>query len=314
MGIAATKRLLDCGKRVLVYDRSHTACEKARRVGADVAGYAGDVAADCSVILMFLPGPDEVSECVAGPEGILPLCSPGTVIVDMSTVDPRTTIAMAKLAKSRGVGYLDAPVLGRPVSVGRWALPVGGAREDLNRCMEVLSHLATAIIHVGESGTGNKIKLLNQMMFGAINAMTAEMIAVSDKLGIPPSFLFDVITSSQAGTVSNLFRELGSKIRAGDYDEPIFSVNLLCKDVRLALEMAEEAGAPPLLTRVVQFVNEVARSQGFGDKDTSIMWKIFPTLWGQQPDRRSEGATSEPPNACGLKQYNRSTNSGQIGR
>jgi 3-hydroxyisobutyrate dehydrogenase/2-hydroxy-3-oxopropionate reductase len=301
MGIAAAQRLLECGKRILVYDRSYTACERAGRLGADLATYAGDVAGDCRLILMFLPGPDEVSECVAGPQGILPHCNPGTVIVDMSTVDPRTTIAMAKLAKSREVGYLDAPVLGRPVSVGRWALPVGGAREDLNRCMEVLSHLATTIIHVGESGTGNKIKLLNQMMFGAINAMTAEMMAVSDKLGIPPSFLFDVITSSQAGTVSNLFRELGSKIRDGDYDEPIFSVNLLCKDVRLALQMAEEAGAPPLLTRVVQFVNEVARSQGLGDKDTSIMWKVFATIWGQPQGQRSGPATLELLNEGGRK-------------
>jgi len=282
MGLTAGRKLLEAGRPVLIYDSSALACERARRVGAEVASSLGEVARSCQVILMFLPGPEQVSHCVAGRGGLLRSCRAGAVLVDMSTVDPRTTVRMAQLAKGRGVGYLDAPVLGRPVSVGRWALPVGGAEEDLGRCMPVLSLLAARVIYVGESGCGNKIKLLNQMMFGAINAMTAEMMAVSDRLGIAPKFLFDTITSSHAGTVSNLFLELGKRISDEDYEEPTFSVNLLCKDVRLALEMAQEAGAPPLLTRTIQFINEVAQAQGLGDKDTSVMWRVFGKIWGEK--------------------------------
>lgn len=292
MGFTAARRLIEEERPVIVYDSSSKACERARQIGAEVASSLGEIATSCEVILMFLPGPEHVSECVGG---LLLSCRPGSVLVDMSTVDPKTSVRMAQIARQRGVGYLDAPVLGRPVSVGRWALPVGGTKEDLKRCMPVFAPLAATVIHVGESGSGNKVKLLNQMMFGAINAMTAEMMAVSERVGISPKFLFDTITSSQAGTVSNLFSELGRKISTEDYDDPTFSVDLLCKDVRLAVEMAQEIGAPPILARTIQFINEVAQAQGLGAKDTSIMWKVFGKIWGegQKPGRTQGGVSGE---------------------
>jgi 3-hydroxyisobutyrate dehydrogenase-like beta-hydroxyacid dehydrogenase len=186
---------------------------------------------------------------------------------------------MAELASQRGVGYLDAPVLGRPAAVGTWALPIGGTPKEIERCTPILGLFAAKLFHVGGPGSGNKVKLLNQLMFSAINAMTAEMMAVAEKVGISPKFLFETIMASQAGTVSNLFKELGTRIAKDDYQDPTFSVDLLCKDVRLAIEMAKEANAPPLLAATIQFANEVAQAQGFGQKDTAIMWKMFGKLW-----------------------------------
>ena len=95
------------------------------------------------------------------------------------------------------------------------------------------------------------MKLLNQMMFGAINAMTAEMAAIADRLGLPPRQLCEIITASKAGTVSNLFVELGQRIADNRYDDPTFSIDLLEKDIRLGLEMATAAGAVPRLGAVV---------------------------------------------------------------
>jgi len=204
------------------------------------------------------------------------------VIVDMSTVDPGVTQRMADLALKKGVGYLDAPVLGRPASIGNWALPVGGRKQDLEQCRPILELLAAKIFHIGESGSGNKVKLLNQLMFGAINAMTAEMMAIAERLGIPPKVLFETISSSQAATVSNLFKELGGRIAAENYENPTFTVNLLIKDVRLAVEMAKAGDAPPLLGRTVELINEIARAQGFGDSDTSIMWKSIRKIWEER--------------------------------
>jgi 3-hydroxyisobutyrate dehydrogenase-like beta-hydroxyacid dehydrogenase len=120
------------------------------------------------------------------------------------------------------------------------------------------------------------------MMFGAINAMTAEMMAVSERVGVPPKLLYETITSSQAGTVSNLFIELGKTITSEKYDEPTFSVDLLYKDLRLAIEMAKGYGAPPLLAGVIQFMNEAAQAQGLGGKDTAVMWKACHSVWGRQ--------------------------------
>ena len=134
-------------------------------------------------------------------------------------------------------------------------------------------------MHVGEVGSGHTIKLLNQMMFGAINAMTAEMMAVAHKMGVSPKLVYETITASQAGTVSNLFKELGARVVEDDYADATFSVDLLIKDVQLGLDMAAEFGAPPLLGRMVSFLNETARSQGYGNQDTAVMWKAVEACW-----------------------------------
>jgi 3-hydroxyisobutyrate dehydrogenase len=279
MGLAAGRKILESGQALLVFDVSLGAQEKARTLGADVVTPPAEAARQADVVLLFLPGPKEVEGCVAGKDGLLAGSHPGLVVVDMSTVDPGVTRRMAELALKTGVGYLDAPVLGRPASVGNWALPVGGRQSDLDQCRPVLDLLAAKIFHIGESGSGNKVKLLNQLMFGAINAMTAEMMAVADNVGIPPRLLFEIITASEAATVSNLFKELGGRIAKERYDEPTFSVDLLIKDVRLAVEMAKGHQAPPLLAGTVEFINEMAQAQGYGGFDTSIMWKCYRKIW-----------------------------------
>lgn len=279
MGLAAARKILETGRSLLIYDVSIGAKEKARSMGMGVAATPAEVAQQADMVIMLLPGPKEVEECVAGEEGLLQGSHPGLVIVDMSTVDPGTTQRMAELSIKKGAGYLDAPVLGRPAAIGNWALPVGGRKQDLEQCGPILEVLAAKIFHIGDSGSGNKVKLLNQMMFGAINAMTAEMMAIAQRIGIPPKVLFETISSSQAATVSNLFKELGGRIATENYENPTFTVNLLIKDVRLAVEMAKIENAPPLLGRSVELINEIARAQGFGDRDTSIMWKSVRKIW-----------------------------------
>lgn len=285
MGRCAAERIIQAGHPLIVFDVNPEALERAVALGAARAASPAAAARVADLVLLYLPGPVEVAGCVNGPEGLLETLRPGTIITDQSTVSPGTSRSLAAAANARSVGYLDAPVLGRPVSVGRWALVVGGEPADLERCRPVLELLASRIFHLGPSGSGNQVKLLNQMMFGAINAMTAEMMAIAAQAGIAPRQLYETITASQAGTVSNLFKELGARIAEERYENPTFSVDLLIKDVRLAGEMAGEFGAPPLLGRMVEFINEVARSQGFGPLDTAVMWKCFQPMWGKTGDQ-----------------------------
>jgi len=280
MGRTVAQKILNGGYGVLAYDVNAACIEKARALGASLADTLPEVAERAKLTLMLLPGPDEVKQCVVGPKGLLSAAAPGSVIVDMSTSDPTTTVEMAARAREQKVGYIDAPVLGRPATVGHWALPAGGRKEEIDRCRPVLSLFAAYVMHVGPSGSGHKIKLLNQMMFGAINAMTAEMMAVASIIGIEPKLLYETIMASQAGTVSNLFKELGGRIAAGNYDSPTFTVDLLMKDTKLYVKMAREGGAPPILGRTVELVNEISQTQGLGSSDTSAMWKSYLHVWG----------------------------------
>jgi 3-hydroxyisobutyrate dehydrogenase-like beta-hydroxyacid dehydrogenase len=196
----------------------------------------------------------------------------------MSTVDPNTTRRMGDRAEEVGVDYLDAPILGRPSALGRWVLPVGGDAKVLDRCRPVLGLLAREVIHVGPLGAGHTLKLLNALMFSAINVMTAEMMAVSVKAGLSPKVLFDAISASQAATVSGLFKEVGAKIIDRDF-APVFPIDMLCKDNGLAVDMARGFGAPPIIASAVQVLNELGRAQGLGSEDTSALVKLYETLW-----------------------------------
>ncbi len=280
MGLCATERLIAADHSVAVFDVSATAREKARSVGAKTADDPGAAAAGAEIVLMYLPGPSQIEACVLGPHGVLSSSDPGLVIVDQSTVDPSTSRKMSAAAAEKGIDYLDAPVLGRPAMVGKWTLPVGGPGEALEKCRPVLELLAARIFHLGPCGSGNQVKLLNQLMFGAINAVTAEVMAIAGKMGIAPRLFYETIAGSNAGTVSNLFKELGARIAEDRYDAPTFSVDLLEKDVRLGADMARGYGAPPILAKTVEFLNEAARAQGFGALDTSVMWKCYSSIWG----------------------------------
>lgn len=287
MGHTAAKRIIESGGSLTAFDTFRPSAVKVEELGAILADNPAGVAQQSKVILLFLPVPREIEEVVAGDSGILTGVSEGSVIVDLSTTDPDSTRKLAVLATSQNVGYLDAPVLGRPSSIGNWALPVGGDMSYLDRCLPVLNLLASQVMPIGESGSGNKVKLLNQLMFGAINAMTAEMMAIARQIGIAPELLYKTITASEAGTVSGLFKELGRSVVVGDYSRPTFSVDLLCKDVGLATRLARKEGATPLLGETIERINKMAQDQGYGKMDTSVMWKCFESVWKAQPSTPS---------------------------
>jgi len=139
----------------------------------------------------------------------------------------------------------------------------------------VLLTFASKVIPVGEKGSGNALKLLNQMMYSTINAITSEVMAIADKVGVKKEQFYATVAGSSAATVSGLFREVGKNIIEHDYDHPAFTVDLLIKDTSLALKMARDANAPSFIAGYVQIYNELASAQGFGNKDVSALYEIY---------------------------------------
>ena len=197
------------------------------------------------------------------------------VVIDTSTVDPQTTRSLAARVGECGAAYLDCPILGRPSAAGKWMLPTGGSEEALEKVKPVLLCFAANAVLVGGSGAGNALKLLNQMMFSCINAISSEVMAICDHVGIKKEVFYDTVASSTAATVSGLFREVGKCIVNDGYDSPAFTVDLLIKDTKLALQMAKDADAPSLIAGTAQMYNEIAHGQGLGGQDTSALYKVF---------------------------------------
>lgn len=277
MGSRMLERLVEAGYNVYARDIDKKAEENARKLGGIVVDSPAKVAEYAEIVLLSLPMPSDVDEVVLGSDGLLSNPENLKVIVDLSTVDPFTTQKNAKCAKEVGIGYVDAPVLGRPQNCGKWTLPVGGEKGDIEKCRKVIEVLASRIIHVGPSGWGNVVKLLNNMMFGAINAITAEIFAICKKFGMDPKVLYETIANSGAATVSNLFKELGPKILSRDF-EPLFTIELLHKDMMLGIEMAKKLGVPLFVSTSNQLLNEIARLMGYGEEDTAAVVKVYERL------------------------------------
>ncbi len=279
MGGRMVGALLDAGHEVIVHDVSTAAVERTVAVGAKPARSGVEVGAAAQVVLLSLPLPEDVVAVVTSEEGLLSRPADGLVVVDMSTVDPGTTRQLASRAAAVGVGYLDAPVLGRPDACGKWTLPIGGDSTIMERARPALEPLARTITHVGESGAGNAIKLINNLMFGAINAITVEAFAVAALVGVSPRQFYNTVVDSGAATVSNLFRQLGPKILEEDFS-PTFTVDLLQKDNRLAIAMVEDRQASVILGSAVTALNGLAQASGYGSEDTSAAIKVYEKVLG----------------------------------
>lgn len=294
MGSRMAERLITEGHTVVGRDISPAAETRASALGVNLCATPAKVATGVEVVLLSLPTPEDVAEVVSGPDGLLSSAKEGLVVVDLSTVDPASTRRMAARVAEHHLDYLDAPVLGRPQGCGQWTLPVGGGEAALEKARRVLEPLAKRIVHVGPSGHGNVVKLLNNLMFGAINSITAEIMAICTKVGMPPSTLFETIAGSGAASVSNLFLELGPKMLDRDYS-PLFALDLLHKDNQLALQMAEEAGATVVLSRTTQLLNELGRARGLGAEDTSALIKLYEDLYGVQVSRVPDSRAGNEP-------------------
>jgi 3-hydroxyisobutyrate dehydrogenase-like beta-hydroxyacid dehydrogenase len=275
MGRVILQKLVESGYTVYASDLSPKAQEYIQSCGG-VQSTAQEVASKSDVILLSLPKPEHVKAVVSSIIGDM---RARQVIVDLSTVDPQTSMEMSEKVAQKGVGYLDAPILGRPASVGSWLLPVGGKEDDFIIAQPVLRTFAKATPLVGVSGAGNTLKLLNQLMFSTINGISCEVMAIAKKAGVDLTVFYDTVANSGAATVSGLFKEVAQRISVGKYDDAVFTVDLLCKDSLLGLEMAKSFNSPSIIARSVHTYNEIASATDLGGEDTSAVFKLMNKIY-----------------------------------
>lgn len=247
--------------------------------GVETVDAPADLAQRCDVLVCCLPSPVETRQVLtddafrtAWSEALA--TRDGPLVVDASTSDPGSLRALAAELGEAGKRLLDAPILGRPDSCGAWTLPVGGSTEHVERVRPVLEPVAATIEHVGPLGSGHTIKLLNNMMFAAINVVTAEAIGACERLDVDPARFVDLVGGSAAATVSPLFRDLAPRM-LGETRETVFTVALLRKDLQLAARMCEDADVPLVATRAHQIAVARAIDAGLGNEDTASLIRLY---------------------------------------
>ena len=286
MGGRAAARLVAAGYPTAGFDPAESAAHAAENAGVQAAQDVAGALAGADVAILSLPLPAHVAGFAAEHAAAM---AAGTTVVDVSTIDPVTAREAAETLGRHGVGYLDAPVLGRPEKCGAWTLAAGGPAETVERVRPMLEGvIARAVVHAGDVGAGSTVKLLNNLMFGAINAATAEVLTVCRAAGVDPDRFVEILAESNSAAMSNLFRELAPKLLADDFT-PTFALRLLHKDNRLAVAMGEQLGCPTFLGSAVHQVNGLGLASGYGAQDTGAVIKVYQRLCATQQATEASG-------------------------
>jgi 3-hydroxyisobutyrate dehydrogenase len=269
MGRHMAASVIRSGRDLAAFDLRPETRDDELLAGATWAGNAREVAEQSEIVITSLPAPPQVETAVYGPDGVLSGLRPGSWYVDMSTSTPNQIREIAAEADKRGIGVLDAPVAGgiRGARLGSLTIMVGGPVDAYEACLPVLATIGEQIIHVGGTGAGHVAKLVNNVM-SIVNGLTAmEAMVVGTKAGLDPNKLLEVV---EAGTgASDALNIIRYVVLRGHFDPAKFALSLAAKDLRLAVEYAEELGVPMHVVSGASQALSDAEKSGLADRDWS---------------------------------------------
>lgn len=284
MGRPMTLNLLKAEHHVTIYARHPEKLEvqEVLNAGAKLAPSPRAVAMASDIVITMLPNSPQVEEVVAGPQGILEGARKGLIIIDMSTIAPAVSRKLAQEAAARGAHMLDAPVSGGSQGAvnGTLTIMVGGEREIFEQVRPVLEAMGKKenIVHVGPNGSGQVIKLVNNMLVGAIAAAIAESFVLGVKAGADVDTMAKIIGAS-AGASWQLANQFPLRAFNGSF-QPGFMTDLLHKDLGLALDLAAENSTPVAMTALSRQMYEMARAAGYGREDYTSLLKVLEQMVG----------------------------------
>lgn len=279
MGGRMAKRLLEQGVEVGVFDVNKEFVRKYVGMGAEEAISPADLAEKYSYILTVLPNVFIVQETLKGPEGLMEGMDSDSLLIEMTTSIPSVTKELNAMLQGKGLKMIDAPVSGgvKKAEEGTLSIMVGGEEADFERAKPLLECMGANIFHVGEAGAGHTIKALNNMISATTLAATGEAMALGVKLGLDPEKMLDVINASTGRSFSSDFKfpnqVLTRKFEVG------FTLDLMVKDLKIAMAMAEEEKVPMFISSASFQLWKHAWSQGGGDQDHTAIVKYIEEMF-----------------------------------
>lgn len=271
MGLGMARNLAKAGFLQAVYNRTSSKAE-ALAAELNVKSFTSPqaLAAQVDLILLCVSADRDVLDVVSA------LCDsikPGSVVVDMSTVSSNTAKQAASLLKTRQADFLDAPVSGgvEGANKGSLAMMVGGDAAVLARVKPVLQAMTARIEHLGDTGSGQACKAVNQIMCAGINQAVTEALAFGQAQGLDMEKVIDVITGGAAG---NWFLQHRGKTMTQGTFQPGFKLALHHKDLLICQQMAEQAQIACPLTESTLHDYQMLMQQGFGDEDISALYRL----------------------------------------
>jgi len=274
MGRPMAKNLLKAGHELVVFDFNKEAVADLVSNGAASAETGKDLASQCGVVITMLPNSPHVRAAVLGENGVAEGAKPGTVVIDMSSIDPTESRAIGAELEKLGIDMLDAPVSGgEPKAVdGTLSVMVGGKKEQFDKYYDMLMVMAGSVVYVGELGAGNVAKLANQIVVAVNIAAVSEALTFAKKAGTDPELVYQAIRGGLAGST---VMDAKAPMMLNRNFKPGFRIELHIKDLNNALNAAHNVSSPVPLTGQLMEIMQGLKADGFDKEDHSSIVKYY---------------------------------------
>lgn len=276
MGKPMAKNLIKAGHDLVVFDPNKENVNALVEAGAKGAGSSAEVASECRVIITMVPNSPHVRAACLGENGISDTAEQGTVILDMSSIDPVESRAIGEELANKGIELLDCPVSGgEPKAIdGSLSVMCGGKKETWDKYYEVLMAMAGSVVYVGELGAGNIAKLANQMVVAVNIATVAEALTMAKKAGADPELVYQAIRGGLAGST---VLDAKAPMMFDHNFEPGFRIELHIKDLTNALNASNAINAATPLTSQVMEMMQGLKAHGYEVEDHSALLRYYET-------------------------------------
>ena len=280
MGGAMARNLMKGGHAVHVYARRPEAADVLVGAGARFHATPAALAAACEVVVTMVTSSSDVEQIVFGAHGIAEGARPGSLVLEMETIDPSVARSIAERLAAEGIGMLDAPVSGGPSGAEQATLSImaGGSETEFQRALPVFQCLGKTILHMGPSGAGQVTKACNQLALLVAAEGVAEALTLASSCGLDPARVREVMMGGVAS--SRVLELFGARMVSRDFTAGIES-RLYHKDLDIVLALGHERGVPlPGASLVMQHINAMV-GRGDGRQDLSAIIRILESMAGK---------------------------------
>ncbi|HZA23712.1 MAG TPA: NAD(P)-dependent oxidoreductase [Dehalococcoidia bacterium] len=279
MGGPMVKRLLDAGHTMTGYNRTRSRGEWLIDLGMRWGETPRAVAEAADVTLTMLANTEALQAVTSGPNGLLEGLRPGSIYIDMSTVSPAASQELAARVADRGAQMLDAPVSGSVVTLeaGQLSIMVGGERETFEKTRPILQDIGPTVNYVGRNGLAVMMKVAINLSLPVQILSFCESILLAEKGGISRETAVEVLLNSVVASPALKYRV---PLILDPPQQPLFDVNMIQKDLLLALEMGRELQVPLPTTTITNEWLTAARAMGMADQDFAVLFKVLGSMAG----------------------------------
>jgi 3-hydroxyisobutyrate dehydrogenase-like beta-hydroxyacid dehydrogenase len=279
MGSEMVSRLLSKGHTVTGYNRTRAKAQRLIDRGMKWADSPRAVCATADVTFSMVTNEKALAAIMEGPDGILSVVAPGKFLIDMSTVSPHYSRSVAAKAREKGADMIDAPVSGSVITLqeGKLSVMVGGRRETFDRLKPILDDVGPKVTYVGDNGLALSMKIATNLSLAVQMMAFCEGVLLAEKSGIAREVAVDVLTNS--AIASPMIKYRGPFVLTMPA-EAWFDVNMMQKDMMLALDMGRALDIPLPTTAVCNEFLTAARGMGFAKQDFAVVFEVLARMSG----------------------------------